>query len=103
MTTHSSTTAAAPITNCSRTRCQIHVNEFYASAWLLQGTSGRLVRTRSQIAAAPTVPRGADGTATVLTDQDDATEIAWEDLPPYAQKACPALLPKAKGLSLIHI
>ena len=75
----------------------IHANQFYGSAWLYQGTSGRSVRTQKQIAAAPVVPRGADGTATVLTDQDDETEIAWEQLPIYAQKNCPALLDKPEG------
>lgn len=76
----------------------IHVNQFYGSAWLLQGTSGRRVRTRAQIRASPTVPRSpATGIPEVLTDSDMVTEIAWQDLPPYAQQFCPALLKKDQG------
>ena len=75
----------------------IHANQFYGSAWLYLGSSGRSVRTQQQIAASPTVPRGADGTATVLTDMDGATEISWEQLPTYAQQHCPALEAKDDG------
>ena len=75
----------------------IHANQFYGSAWLYLGSSGRSVRTHQQILASPTVPRGADGTATVLTDMDDATEISWEQLPIYAQQHCPALEAKDDG------
>eukprot|EP01043_Picozoa_sp_COSAG02_P032187 COSAG02_NODE_2141_length_9686_cov_3.045791_7_plen_355_part_00 len=75
----------------------IHANQFYGSAWLYLGTSGRSVRTQQQIAASPAVPRGADGAATVLTDVDDYTEISWEQLPLYAQQHCPALEGKADG------
>ncbi len=75
----------------------IHANQFYGSAWTYQGSSGRSVRTQQQIAASPAIPRGADGTATVLTDQDDVTEISWEELPEYAKEHCPALLDKPKG------
>jgi hypothetical protein len=75
----------------------IHVNEFFGSGWLLTGSSGHRVRTRAQATATPTVPRDAGGEATVLTNQDDASEIVWEELPDYAQKACPAMLNRPDG------
>ena len=75
----------------------IHVNQFYGSGWLMQGTSGRKLRTRAQIIKNVTVPLDATGDPAVLTDQDDATEIAWEDLPIYAQQHCPALEDKPAG------
>ena len=74
----------------------IHMDQFFGSGFLLKGTSGRLIRTRAQITASPTVPRdNRTSDATVLTDYDGMGEIAWEDLPHYAQMDCPAI-PAAK-------
>ena len=55
------------------------------------------MRTRAQADAASTIPRDAGGEATVLTNQDDATEITWEELPEYAQIACPAMIHRPDG------
>ena len=76
----------------------IHMDQFFGSGFLLKGTSGRSIRTRAQIAASPTFPcdnRTSD--PTVLTDYDGLVEIAWEDIPRYAQIDCPAIPKRALG------
>ena len=76
----------------------IHVNQFYGSGWLMQGTSdGSYVHGRrsSKMERCHRISRES----TVLTDQDGTTEIAWEELPTYAQQHCPALEDKAAGPS----
>jgi hyaluronoglucosaminidase len=83
------------------------LSHFQRAGFLIIGTSGRKIRTREQRKASPAVPMRnscqnidvCQNTPTVLTDVDEATEICWEDLPPYAQQRGPSIERKAEGPS----